>query len=206
MMTIAINLLAHRAMRREQRRRSFIELLVLSAIVASGAVFIGGMGYEFLIEQQKQRNQFIAEENKRLDKQIAEVSDLRREIDSLRARQTAVEGLQSDRNQPVHLLHELVRFTPEGIFLRTVTQEGNKVVVAGVSQSNERISEYLRNLSGSSLWLTRPNLIEIKVGQQTGRGTRAFDFSLDLLIRRPGQETDTQTAKSGKPTADGKKK
>jgi type IV pilus assembly protein PilN len=164
------------------------------------------MGYQFLIEQQKQRNQFIVEENKRLDKQIAEVSELRREIDSLRARQTAVEGLQSDRNQPVHLLDELVRFTPEGIYLRTVTQDGTKVVVTGVGQSNERISEYLRNLSTSSVWLTRPNLIEIKAGQQTGRGTRAFDFSLDLLIRRPGQETDAQAAKSGKATTDAKKK
>lgn len=206
MTTIAINLLAHRAMRREQRRRSFIGLLVLSAILASGIVFVGGMGYQFLIEQQKQRNLFIAEENKRLDKQIAEVSDLRREIDSLRARQTAVEGLQSDRNQPVHLLDELVRFTPEGIYLRTVTQDGTKVVMTGVGQSNERISEYLRNLSTSSVWLTRPNLIEIKAGQQTGRGTRVFDFSLDLLIRRPGQETDAQAAKSGKAGTDAKKK
>jgi type IV pilus assembly protein PilN len=104
------------------------------------------------------------------------------------------------------LLDELVRFTPEGIYLRTVTQDGTKVVVTGVGQSNERISEYLRNLSTSSVWLTRPNLIEIKAGQQTGRGTRVFDFSLDLLIRRPGQETDAQAAKSGKAGTDAKKK
>lgn len=208
MTTIAINLLAHRAMRREQRRRAFIGLLVLSAILASGVVIIGGLGYQVLIEQQKQRNEFISLENKRLDKQISEVTDLKREIDALRARQSAVEGLQSDRNQPVYLLDELVKFTPEGIYLRTMTQDGPKVVITGVGQSNERISEYLRNFSTASIWLTKPNLIEIKAGQQSVRGVTAFDFSLDLLIRRPGQETDALTsnsAKPAKPDAQGKK-
>ena len=206
MTTIAINLLAHRAMRREQRRRAFIGLLVLTAILAAGVVIIGGLWYQLLIEQQKQRNEFIAAENKRLDKQISEVTDLKREIDALRARQSAVEGLQSDRNQPVYLLDELVKFTPEGIYLRTVTQDESKVVITGVGQSNERISEYLRNFSTASVWLTKPNLIEIKAGQQTLRGARAFDFSLDLLIRRPGQETDALISNSAKSGAEGKKK
>jgi len=196
MTTIAINLLGHRAMRREQWRRAFIGLLILSAIVACGLVFVVGLGFGVLIDQQKQRNQFITEENKRLDMQIAEVLDLKREIDSLRARQKAVEGLQSDRNQPVYILDELVRFTPEGIYIRAVTQDGTKVVVSGVGQSNERISEFLRNLSTGSVWLTKPNLIEIKVSQQNVRGGRLFDFSLDLLIKRPGQETDATSPKS----------
>jgi type IV pilus assembly protein PilN len=169
-------------------------------------VMLGGLLYQVLIEQQKQRNEFITAENKRLDKQISEVTDLRREIDALRARQTAVEGLQSDRNQPVYLLDELVKFTPEGIYLRTVSQDADKVVITGVGQSNERISEYLRNFSTASVWLTRPNLIEIKAGQQIGRAAKTFDFSLDLLIRRPGQQTDALISSSAKSVADGKKK
>jgi type IV pilus assembly protein PilN len=204
--TIAINLLAHRAMRREQRRRSFIGLLVLSAILAAGVVIVGGLIYQVQIEQQNQRNEFITQENKQLDKQISEVTDLKREIDALRARQTAVEGLQSDRNQPVHLLDELVKFTPEGIYLRTVMQDSAKVVITGVGQSNERISEYLRNLSSSSVWLKKPNLIEIKAGQQTGRAAKTFEFSMDLLIARPGQEVDAPGLKSGSPSVGGKKK
>ena len=206
MSTIAINLLAHRAMRREHRRRSFIGLLVLSAILAAGVVIVGGLVYQVQIEQQNQRNEFITQENKQLDKQISEVTDLKREIDALRARQTAVEGLQSDRNQPVHLLDELMKFTPEGIYLRTVMQDGAKVVITGVGQSNERISEYLRNLSTSSVWLKKPNLIEIKAGQQTGRTAKTFEFSMDLLIARPGQEVDAPGLKSGSPSVDGKKK
>jgi type IV pilus assembly protein PilN len=204
--TIAINLLAHRAMRREQRRRSFIGLLVLSAILAAGVVIVGGLGYQVQIEQQNQRNEFIAQENKQLDKQISEVTELKREIDALRARQSAVEGLQSDRNQPVHLLDELVKFTPEGVYLRTVMQDSAKVVITGVGQSNERISEYLRNLSTSSVWLKKPNLIEIKAGQQMGRGSKTYDFSMDLLIVRPGQEADALGLKSGRPSVDRKKK
>ncbi len=206
MSTIAINLLAHRAMRREQRRRSFIGLLVLSAILAAGVVIVGGLGYQVQIEQQNQRNEFIAQENKQLDKQISEVTELKREIDALRARQSAVEGLQSDRNQPVHLLDELVKFTPEGVYLRTVMQDSAKVVITGVGQSNERISEYLRNLSTSSVWLKKPNLIEIKAGQQMGRGSKTYDFSMDLLIVRPGQEADALGLKSGRPSVDRKKK
>lgn len=203
MMTIAINLLGHRAIRREQRRRAFVGMLVLTAIFAAGVVVVVGAGYELSIEEQNQRNQFIAEENKRLDKQIADVSEMKREIDGLRARQSAVEGLQSDRNQPVHLLDELVKHTPEGVYIRSVTQEGSKVLINAVGQSNERISEYLRNLSTASVWLTKPNLIEIKAAQQTVRGARLFDFSLDLVLKRPAQDSDAMLPKA---LADGIKK
>lgn len=203
MMTIAINLLGHRAIRREQRRRAFVGMLVLTAILAAGVVVVVGVGYGLSIEEQNQRNQFIAEENKRLDKQIADVSEMKREIDGLRARQSAVEGLQSDRNQPVHLLDELVKHTPEGVYIRSVTQEGSKVLINAVGQSNERISEYLRNLSTASVWLTKPNLIEIKAAQQTVRGSRLFDFSLDLVLKRPAQDGDAMLPKA---LADGIKK
>ncbi len=187
MSTIAINLLPHRALRREQRRKSFISLLVLVLILGAVTVLGVGLIYKGIIELQNGRNEFIRAENRRLDEQIKEVANLRKEIEALRARQQAVEGLQSDRNQPVHLLDELVKQTPEGVYLRSITQEGQKVLLAGVAQSNERVSELLRNLSYNSAWLEKPNLIEIKAGPQAARGVRAYEFSLDVLIKRPEQ-------------------
>lgn len=200
MTTIAINLLPHRALKRAQRRRDFF---VLVALVAGAAVLlvvlVGGIIQGYVVAQQA-RNEFIKQENASLDKQIAEVASLRQEIESLRARQTAVENLQSDRNQPVHLLDELVKQVPEGIFMRSIHQEGQKVLLVGMAQSNERVSELLRNLANNSEWIERPNLIEIKVAQQTPtRGPRLFDFSVDVLLKRPQSAKDAQEQIPTKP-------
>ncbi len=185
MTTIAINLLPHRAIKRGQRRRDFF---VLAALVAGAAallvVLVGGVIQGYVVAQQA-RNEYIKQKNAELDKQIAEVATLRQEIEALRARQTAVEDLQSDRNQPVHLLDELVKQTPEGIYLRSIKQDGQKVLLTGYAQSNERVSELLRNLSYNSEWFEKPNLIEIKVSQQVAsRGPRLFEFSMDVLLKR----------------------
>lgn len=198
MTTIAVNLLPHRALKRAQRRRDFFTLVAV--VIGGGAVLVlivGGIisGY---IAAQAGRNQFIKQENAALDKQIAEVANLKQEIESLRARQAAVEDLQSDRNQPVHLMDELVKQTPEGVFLRAIKQTGGRVTLTGVAQSNERVSEYLRNLANNSQWVEKPNLIEIKASDKpVSRGTRLFDFSLDVLIKRPQAPKDATPAKPG---------
>lgn len=185
MSTIAINLLPHRALKRAQRRRDFF---VLAALVAGASVLlvvlIGGViqGY---VSAQQARNEFIKQENANLDAQIKEVASLKQEIEALKARQTAVENLQSDRNQPVHMLDELVKQVPEGVYLKALKQDGQKVVLSGMAQSNERVSELLRNLANNSPWMERPNLIEIKVGPAPARGPRLYEFSLDVLLKRP---------------------
>ncbi|HEU4621092.1 MAG TPA: PilN domain-containing protein [Burkholderiaceae bacterium] len=191
MTTIAINLLPHRALKRAQRRRDFLTLVV---IVLGGSallvMLIGGIisGY---IQAQEARNEFIRQENAALDKQIAEVAKLKEEIEALRQRKAAVEDLQADRNQPVHLLDELVKQTPEGTYLRSIKQDGKKVVITGIAQSNERVSELLRNLSNNSEWLEKPNLIEIKASDKPmQRGTRLYEFSLDVLIKRPAENKE----------------
>lgn len=197
MTTIAINLLPHRALKRTQRRRDFFTLVAI--VLGGGAalvLLVGGIisGY---IAAQNARNAFIKTENANLDKQIAEVATLKQEIEGLRARQAAVEDLQSDRNQPVHLLEELVKQTPEGVYLRTIKQTGGKVTLTGVAQSNERVSEYLRNLNNDA-WVEKPNLIEIKASDKPiSRGTRLFDFSLDVLIKRPQAPKDATPGKPG---------
>jgi type IV pilus assembly protein PilN len=184
---IRINLLPHREERRKQRKLAFFRMLAMSALAGAGiALGIGGyIGAQ--IANQDQRNQFIKAENARLDTQIKEIATLKQEIEALKARQQAVEDLQSDRNQPVYLMDELVKQVPEGIYLRSFKQENQRVVLVGFAQSNERVSELLRNLGNNSPWLERPDLIEIRstaVGQ--GKDSKkVFDFTVNVGIKRP---------------------
>ncbi len=190
---IRINLLPHRAARREQRKREFLLVLLASAIAGALAVFAGGVAMDQLLEQQGRRNQFIKAENQRLDTQIAEIRTLREEITALRARQQAVENLQSDRTLPVRLFDEFSRLTPEGVQLRQLRQDERRVTLSGHAQTNERVAEFLRNLSERSPWLERPELGEIKeitlpappgAKDREREARKVFEFSLNALIRR----------------------
>jgi type IV pilus assembly protein PilN len=203
---IRINLLPHREMRRERRKKDFVGLAVLTAVAAAGLSFLVGVGINQQIATQGERNTFIEAENKKLDEQIKEIASLRQEIDALKARQQAVENLQSDRTLPVHLLDELVKQTPEGIFLKTIKQEDKRVLLTGYAQSNERVSELLRNLANVSPWTERPELIEIKsvqVGQVNSKDARTiFEFSLNTLVKGPAP-VDPKAPVAPKKTADG---
>lgn len=187
---IRINLLPHREMRRERRKKDFVGLIVLTAIAGAFTAFAGGMAINQQISSQQERNDYITAENAKLEVQIAEIKTLRAEIAALGARQKAVENLQSDRTVPVHLFQELVRLAPEGIYLRSLRQEDARVTMVGHAQTNERVAELLRNLSERSPWLEKPELAEIKEiaaaplpGQKEAR--RLFEFSLNALIKRP---------------------
>lgn len=184
---IRINLLPHREEKRKQRMLAFYRLLVLSGVMGLGIVLAVAGVIAGQISAQEQRNNFIKAENAKLDAQIKEIAELRQEIDALKARQQAVEDLQSDRNQPVYLMDELVKQVPEGVYLRAFKQDGQRVVVSGYAQSNERVSEMLRNMSNNSPWLERPDLIEIR-SASVGQGKdqkRVFDFTVNVGIKRP---------------------
>lgn len=195
---IRINLLPHREEKRKQRKVEFMQLLALSAIIGLAIVLAVAGFIAAQIAEQDQRNDFIRAENARLDAQIKEISTLKKEIEALQARQQAVEDLQSDRNQPVYLMDELVKQVPEGIYLRSFKQNGQRVVLNGVAQSNERVSELLRNLSNNSAWLQQPELIEIRsmnIGQ--GRDAKkAFDFTVNVGIKRPRDHVSEKPAAS----------
>ena len=184
---IRINLLPHREERRKQRKKAFVTMLVLSAILGGAVVLAVGGVIATKISNQNQRNEFIKAENAKLDVQIKEVSTLKQEIEALKARQQAVEDLQGDRNQPVYLMDELVQQVPEGIYLREFKQDAQRVAIHGYAQSNERVSEFLRNLSNNSPWLERPDLIEIKAaGVGLGKDAKkVFDFTINVGIKRP---------------------
>jgi type IV pilus assembly protein PilN len=158
------------------------------ALIIGGVIVLAVGGFfANKISIQTERNNFIKQENARLDGEIKKIATLKQEIEALKARQQAVEDLQSDRNQPVYLMDELVKQTPEGIYLKSFKQTGQRVALVGYAQSNERVSELLRNLSNSSPWLERPDLVEIRA-TGTGQGKsakRVFDFTVNVGIKRP---------------------
>jgi type IV pilus assembly protein PilN len=184
---IKINLLPHREAKRKERISAFYAMLMMALITGGLVVLVVGGFFASKISDQNERNDFIKQENARLDSEIKKIATLKQEIEALKARQQAVEDLQSDRNQPVYLMDELVKQTPEGIYLRSFKQSGQRVALVGYAQSNERVSELLRNLSNSSPWLERPDLVEIRAGG-TGQGKNAkkvFDFTVNVGIKRP---------------------
>ncbi len=201
---IRINLLPHREEKRKQKKSAFFALLALGAILGVGVVLLVGGYNARSISIQNARNQVLKQAIVGLDKQIAEIATLKQEIEALKARQQAVEDLQGDRNQPVYLLDELVRQTPPGVYLKSFKQEGQKVAVIGYAQSQERVSELLRNLAGVSPWLERPDLIEVKsTGLGQGKTTRkVVEFNLQVYIKRPREQEEPAGSKLKTPPAD----
>jgi len=189
---ILINLLPHRE---EKRKRKKVAFFVSLAIAAAGGVVIAG-GWYAVVEQlkaaQQSRNQFLSAEIKKLENEIKDIATLKAEIASLMARQKAVEDLQIDRNMPVNLLNELVNRTPEGLYFASLKQDGTTLNMAGIAQTQERISELLRNTAYKSEWLASPDLIESKATTITGANKeqkRLFDFSVRLTTKRPQDKT-----------------
>ncbi|MBI5719899.1 MAG: PilN domain-containing protein [Burkholderiales bacterium] len=185
---ILINLLPHREERRRQRKRAFFVGLGAAAL---GGLVVVGLWYSVLQQMtsaQGSRNDFLKAEIARLDAQIRDIANLRAEIDALKARQAAVENLQTDRNLPVYLMDELVRQTPEGVYLLAIRQTNQVIGISGVAQTNERVSEFLRNALYNSPWLERPELVEIKAITASGPNKeqrRLFEFSMRVTLKRP---------------------
>ena len=208
---ILINLLPHREEKRRQRKRAFFATLGACAVLG---LAIAGAWYLVLLQltsAQQARNDFLKGEIGRLELQIKDIATLRAEIEALKARQKAVEGLQTDRNMPVYLLDELVKQTPEGVYLTSIKQNGLVVLVSGMAQTNERVSEFLRNTLYNSPWLERPELVEIKTAvapsgtAAAGRDQRRLnEFSMRLTLKRP-QAPAAASAPAGAASAAEKK-
>lgn len=196
---ILINLLPHREERRQRRKVAFFAGLGVAAAAGLAIVGVWYLVVQQLTSVQQQRNEFLTAEIKKLEVQIKDIATLRAEIESLKARQKAVEDLQLDRNVPVHLLNELVKQTPEGIYFKTIKQDGQSLTVAGIAQTQERISELLRNTAYSSEWLVKPELVESKstTAQGANREQRQlFEFSMRLNVKRPQDSASAPAAAS----------
>ena len=191
---ILINLLPHREAARKRQKEQFFTQLGLSALLGGiicGAVFTW---YQGQIATQQERNSFLQREIAKLDVEIKDIASLQKEIASLRARQTAVEDLQGNRNLPVHLLDELVAQLPDGIYLSSMKQENQSVLLTGVAQSQERVSELLRNLGNNSPWLGRPDLVEIVAANVVGPNKdqrRVSNFIIRVALVRPSTASST---------------
>lgn len=161
---ILINLLPHREAARKLQRDQFYVMLGASALfggLIAGSIFAT---YQTRISEQNVRNTILKQEIGAFDRQIKDIANLQSEIAALKARQEAVESLQSDRNMPVHLLMELQRQLPDGVYINSLRQDKQAVVIQGVAQSQDRISEMLKNISTNSPWLSKPELVEIVAG------------------------------------------
>ncbi|MBP9906853.1 MAG: PilN domain-containing protein [Rhodoferax sp.] len=201
---ILINLLPHREMARKRRKDLFNVGMGLAALTGGVLAALVFLWFQAHIAAQQEKNQLLTTEIAEFDRQIKDIAGLEQEIAALRARQQAVEDLQSDRNIPVHLLTELVRQLPEGTYITSMQQEGQVVTIMGVAQSNERVSELLRNLSTGSPWLTRPELIEIVTGivNLSARDQRRIaNFNIKASLVRASDAEKNKSAASASAAA-----
>ena len=201
---ILINLLPHREAARKRRRENFYALLGASAVAGvliAGAAFVW---FEAQIASQQSKNSFLKSEITKLEAEIKEISTLQAEIAALSARKQAVEDLQGDRNLPVHLMNELVRQLPDGVYLTSMKQDNQSVTLQGMAQSNERVSELLRNLGNNSPWLVKPELIEITAGNvalSARDQRRVAKFSVKIGLKRPTELNKPAAPGAGKAPA-----
>ena len=189
---IRINLLPWREARRKAHNLQFFILMGMVAGLAASIVLLVHGYYAARISNQTERNRFLKEENTKLDKQIEEIKKLKDEIQALLSRKQVIETLQGDRAQTVYLLEQLVRQTPDGVYLKSIKQTGSKVNLIGYAQSNARVSTLMRNLEASP-YLENPDLIEIKVANVNNK--RLSEFTMNVSLKR--QQTNTDAAKGG---------
>jgi type IV pilus assembly protein PilN len=194
MSTARVNLLPHREERRKRSRQHFF-------VVAGGTAVLGllvvGLVHSYYAEQisnQQGRNQFLKTEITKLDKEIAEINKLKDEIQALLARKQIIETLQADRAQTVHLMDELVKQMPEGVYLKSVSQKGLRVNLVGYAQSNARVSSLMRNIE-SSPWLTSPELIEVRSAVVDKRRISEFNMFVSLKRTQPDKGAKGAPAK-----------
>ncbi|MBY0455330.1 MAG: PilN domain-containing protein [Burkholderiaceae bacterium] len=183
---ILINLLPHREVARKRRREIFQATMAASLLVGALVAGVIYWWFQMMIGEQQQKNSFLQSEIQVLETQIKEIATIEQEISALRARQKAVENLQSDRNLPVHLLSELVTQLPDGVYITSLKQTDKVVTMQGMAQSNERISEMLRNLSNNTPWISKPELVEIVAAHvaltpRDQRRVSAFNLRFQLM-------------------------
>ncbi|MBI5460808.1 MAG: PilN domain-containing protein [Gammaproteobacteria bacterium] len=170
-----INLLPWREWERKRKQREFAGMAAAGALLAVIGVIIGHIQMEGMISAQEERNSYLQGEIKTLETRIAKIKDLESTKDKLLARMNVIQELQSNRPLSVHLMDELVRTLPEGVYLKKFAQKGSELTMDGAAQSNARVSAYMRNIDGS-LWVGNPKLNVIETKTEDRR--RVAEFTL----------------------------
>ncbi|MBO9679078.1 PilN domain-containing protein [Paenacidovorax monticola] len=204
---ILINLLPHREAARKRRKEAFQATMFASfllGLLIAGAIY---WWFQMMIEEQQGKNTFLQSEIKVLEGQIKEIASIEEEIAALRARQKAVEDLQSDRNLPVHLLNELVKQLPDGVYITSLKQADQVITMQGMAQSNERVSEMLRNLANNTPWFSKPELVEIvaaNVALTPRDQRRVASFNLRFRLMRTSEAQKAMDGASAAASTAGK--
>ena len=188
---IRINLLPHREQKRAARQSRYLILLGMTSLAAVAVVVTGYLFYAARIETQAQRNEFLTSENIKLDREISEIEKLKAEKQSLLDRKKIVERLQSGRSEAVLAMDQLVRQTPEGIYLKEARANNDQLTLIGYAQSNARVSTLMRNLNDSEIF-EQPVLIEVKAAQVGNQ--KLSEFMLMIKITRTADEASTASA------------
>lgn len=193
---IRVNLLPWREERRKARRQQFIALAGVIAVLAGVIWFMGYGVINGYINTQDDKNNFLKREIAGLDKEIEEIKRLKEQTDSLLSRKRIIESLQANRTEPVHLFNELARQVPDGVYLKSIKQTGDKINLVGYAQSNARVSSLMRNVDDSPV-MERPNLVEIKAATAANR--QLFEFNLNVFLTRKTTEDDKKAGPKAKP-------
>lgn len=191
---IRINLLPHREEKRKARQMQFIALSVVSLLLG---VLVWGLVHVAIstqISYQERRNDYLKQETEILDKQIAEIHKLKEQTKSLLERKDAVEKLQSDRSRVVHLFDQMLRILPEGVYLKSIKQNGDGITLVGFAQSNARVSTLMRAIEDSA-WLESPKLVEIHATTQNS--TRVNEFTLTFNLTKLQNSDAVKSAGAG---------
>jgi type IV pilus assembly protein PilN len=192
MRPVRINLLPHRELKRAARKREFIFVAAGTLVFAVATALLAHTILAGMVEAQQNKNKFLKAEIAKVDKEIEEIQRLREQTAALLARKQIVETLQANRTEAVHLLDQLVRQLPDGIYLKGVKQTNDRINLTGYAQSNARIATLMRNFD-SSPWLTNAELVETKAVQLNN--LRVNEFSLNIQFRK------TPAPDTGKPQA-----
>lgn len=198
-----INLLPHREEKRKARQKQFGILAGIAAAIGLAVAALLWVFFDGQVTNQNDRNKYLNEEIAKLEKQIEEIKKIREETASLLSKKQVVEGLQSNRSEPVYLLDQLLRQLPEGLYLKSIKQTGTKINVTGYAQSNARVSAFMRNIEASP-YLENPNLIVITA--VTLNSQRANEFSLDFGIKRAKADDGKGVPKKADPAKPAEKK
>ncbi|MDP1765665.1 MAG: PilN domain-containing protein [Methylotenera sp.] len=191
---IRVNLLPHRQIRREARQREFGLMSLFSAIAAAAIIFLGYTYINAKIDAQAERNARLDSAIVKLDKEIADIKDLKDQISTMLERKQVVENLQTNRSQAVVILDELSRQLPEGMYLKSIKQQGGLISLEGIADTNARVATLVRNLSSSN-WMESPSLVEIKSVLVNTLKQNAF--ALNVNIKVPQAEAEENTTKAG---------
>ena len=191
-MTTRINLLPWREMRRKEQDRQLLTIAVGAWILMGVIVFYAHVHVTSLVENQNKRNQFLTQEIAKVEKEIKEIAELKKQRSDLIARMNVIYQLQGDRTQVVHLFDELARKLPDGVYFSSLKHTGTSIALQGVAQSNARVSALMRNLASSD-WFADPELVVITVKAQGNERVSTFSLNVKQIAKQQKKLTDTGT-------------